>query len=142
VSAFSEARRAEVVARAGHRCEYCHLPTRGQVATFPIDHVLPRSVGGTNELSNLALTCPHCNAQKWTAVESSDPQTGEAVHLFHPRREDWAAHFEWSAGSAGELTGRTPVGRATVAALNINAPDMVELRRLLVEVGLFPEVIA
>lgn len=35
VSAFSEATRARVVARAGGRCEYCRLPTRGQVATLP-----------------------------------------------------------------------------------------------------------
>jgi hypothetical protein len=51
----------------------------------------------------------------------------------------WADHFEWSANGAAELVGRTPTGRATVAALRINDPDMVALRVLLAELGLFPE---
>jgi hypothetical protein len=139
VSAFSDVRRAEVAARAGERCEYCHLPVRGQVAAFPIDHVVPRSAGGTNDVSNLALTCPHCNAHKWTAAEGPDPDTGETVRLFHPRRDDWSEHFEWSRESAGVLAGRTPSGRATISALRVNDPDMVALRVLLAAVGLFPD---
>ncbi len=138
MSAFSAARRAEVAARAGHRCEYCHLPTRGQVATFPIDHIIPKAAGGTTHPDNLALTCPHCNAHKWDAVEAADPITGEVVPLFHPRQNEWADHFAWTSGT-GELAGRTAVGRATVAALAIHATDMIELRRLLAELGLFVE---
>jgi hypothetical protein len=140
VSAFSEVRRAEVAARAGHRCEYCHLPTRGQVATFPIDHVTPKTVGGTTDVENLALTCPHCNAYKWTATDGPDPVSGDTARFFHPRQDNWADHFEWSADHAGELVGKTPTGRATVAGLRINDPDMVALRVLLAELTLFPEV--
>jgi hypothetical protein len=141
VSAFSDVRRAEVVARAGHRCEYCHLPVRGQVATFPIDHIVPKSAGGSNELDNLALTCPHCNAHKWMEIEYPDPQTGELVRYFHPRRDSWSDHFEWSADRRGELVGKTAYGRATIAGLRINNPDMVELRVLLSGIGLFPELV-
>jgi 5-methylcytosine-specific restriction endonuclease McrA len=130
VTAFSDALRAEVAARAAHRCEYCHLPTRGQVATFPIDHVIPRSRGGPNDAGNLALTCPHCNAHKWTAVDGQDPDTGETVRFFHPRTDAWADHFAWSAADPGALAGRTPIGRATIAGL-----------RLLAELGLFPEIV-
>jgi hypothetical protein len=36
---ISESLRKGVVARGGDRCEYCHLPTTGQVATFPIDRL-------------------------------------------------------------------------------------------------------
>jgi hypothetical protein len=140
VSAFSDVRRAEVTSRAGHRCEYCHLPTRGQVATFPIDHVIPRTAGGTTAPDNLALTCPHCNAHKWTTTEGVDPGTGDSAPYFHPRQDAWEEHFEWSASQPGELVGRTPVGRATTAGLRINTPDMVALRALLAELDLFPEV--
>lgn len=107
------------------------------MATFPIDHVTPRHAGGTTALDNLALTCPHCNAHKWTAVQEPDPDTGQAVRLLHPRQDVWDDHFEWTGG--GVLFGRTAVGRATVAALQINAPDMIELRSLLAALGLFPE---
>ena len=140
MSAFSEARRNEVSARAGHRCEYCHLPTRGQVATFPIDHVIPRGSGGTNEPTNLALTCPHCNAHKWTAAEGPDPETGDVTRYFNPRRDEWAEHFEWSVAQAGELVGKTPIGRATIVGLWINDADMITLRVLLAELTLFPEL--
>lgn len=34
--------------------------------------------------------------------------------------------------------GRTAVGRATVDVLNINRPDRVALRQILIEDGLFP----
>ena len=141
MSAFSDARRAEVAARAGHRREYCRLPTRGQVATFPIDHVIPRNRGGSTDPTNLALTCPHCNAHKWTATDGPDPATGETAPLFHPRADVWADHFEWSRDQPGVLVGRTAAGRATIAALRINDADVIELRRLLAELGLFPEVL-
>jgi 5-methylcytosine-specific restriction endonuclease McrA len=39
------------------------------------DHVVPKSAGGTNELDNLALTCPHCNAHKWTEFSGRNPKT-------------------------------------------------------------------
>ncbi|QEG32157.1 HNH endonuclease [Gemmata obscuriglobus] len=139
MSAFSEVRRSEVATRAGHRCEYCHLPTRGQVATFPIDHILPRRDGGTTDLSNLALTCPHCNAHKWTAATGSDPETGETAALFNPRIDDWELHFAWADDGSGALRGRTATARATISALGINDTDMLALRILLAELGLFPE---
>ena len=139
MSAFSPARREEVTARAGFRCEYCHLPTRGQVATFPIDHVVPRNADGPNDVSNLALTCPHCNAHKWTAITGPDPDTREVVPLFHPRLDSWDVHFAWPETNRGELVGLTATGRATIAALRINDANMIELRALLSEVGWFPE---
>lgn len=84
MSAFSPSMRAKVVERAGHRCEYCRLPTRGQVATFPIDHVVPKSTGGTNDDRNLALWCPHCNAQKWKTADAVDPITQTTAPYFNP----------------------------------------------------------
>jgi hypothetical protein len=109
------------------------------VATFPIDHIIPRGRGGTTDPDNLALTCPHCNAHKWTALEGPDPDTGETFPFFHPRSDVWSEHFEWSAVRPGELIGRTPVGRVTIAGLAINNADTVALRVLLAEVGLFQE---
>jgi HNH endonuclease len=109
------------------------------VATFPIDHIDPRIAGGTTEMENLALTCPQCNASKWTAVESTDPDSGVTVPLFHPRQQSWDEHFEWPVTQTGELIGKTPIGRATIQALRINDSDMIELRLLLMELRLFAE---
>jgi hypothetical protein len=137
---FSDEMRDVVVSRAGDRCEYCHLPTRGQVATFPIDHVLPRSSGGETLLDNLALACPHCNAYKWAHTTGIDPLSGTTVPLFHPRRQLWPDHFQWSLQEQGVLEGKTPCGRATITQLHINDPDMVVIRLLLATLGVFTEV--
>jgi hypothetical protein len=49
----------------------------------------------------------------------------------------WDDHFAW-VGPV--LTGRTAIGRTTIDVLAMNAPERVELRRLLMLAGLFPEV--
>jgi hypothetical protein len=141
VTLFSDAIRTAVVARAGDRCEYCCLPTRGQVATFPIDHVLPRTGGGSESLDNLALACPHCNAQKWAYTDGTDSDTGEPSRLFNPRIDAWEEHFHWSAAEWGILEGLTPTGRTTVSRLQMNAPDLVAVRRLLAALGVAPDAI-
>ena len=48
------------------------------------------------------------------------------VRLFDPRRQSWNRHFEWFGAV---LIGRTQIGRATVAVLDINDPQRVGLRR-------------
>lgn len=46
------------------RCEYCQMHQSLQGATFHLEHAVPRSAGGTDELDNLALACPSCNLHK------------------------------------------------------------------------------
>jgi hypothetical protein len=43
--------------RAGHRWEYCHAPEFLFNQRFPIDHIIPRIFGGSDNLENLALAC-------------------------------------------------------------------------------------
>ena len=50
--------RRAVFARDDHRCQYC-----GDHADS-IDHVLPRSRGGTHEWENVAAACRPCNLRK------------------------------------------------------------------------------
>lgn len=110
---------------------------RGQVATFPIDHIVPRSAGGETTPDNLALACPHCNGRKWVRTQANDPLTGELVELFSPRTENWDDHFRWSETEPVILEGKTPRGRATIALLELNHRKLVETRELLLELGLF-----
>src|SRR5205823_1262876 len=96
MSTVSESLRQQITERAGNCCEYCHLPTTGQVGRFPIDHVMPRSLGGATDLANLALACPHCNAHKWAHATALDAVTNDEVPLFNPRTQLWSDHFQWS----------------------------------------------
>ena len=51
---ISDSLREAVVERAVNRCEYCCLAQESQVATFPVDHIIPVSLRGPTELENLA----------------------------------------------------------------------------------------
>lgn len=115
----------EVILRAGGRCEYCRLSQAGQEATFHIDHVTPRAAGGPTESENLALACVSCSLRKWAKQTAADPQSGDEVPLFHPRRDVWADHFRWDGAVVVPLT---PTGRATAAALAMNRPLIVAIR--------------
>lgn len=140
MSVVSESVRAQIVVRAQERCEYCHLPTRGQVATFPIDHIVSRNSGGPTTLDNLALACPSCNAYKWKHEVGVDNQTGETCRLFNPRQDRWSDHFVWSNAMYGHLEGLTSIGRGTIVRLQINSPAIITTRQLLATLGLFPEL--
>jgi hypothetical protein len=63
------------------------------------------------------------------------PQTGTEQALFHPRNQIWSEHFRWSPDKC-EMEGITPCGRATVATLRMNDPEIVAIRRLLTELGI------
>jgi hypothetical protein len=78
-----------------------------------------------------------CNSHKSDRVEVIDPESGVKVRPFNPRTERWNEHFEWIEG-ATVIRGKTPKGRATVAALNMNHPDIVSARRLWVITGWHP----
>ena len=59
-----------VFARDGHACVYC-----GAREDLTVDHVLPLSRGGTNDLYNLVTACRPCNSSK----NAKTPQEWEAA---------------------------------------------------------------
>ena len=102
-----------------------------------MEHITPRSKGGTNDSDNLANACQGCNNHKFVSTEAVDPLTGEFVPLYHPRRDHWLDHFGWDEDYT-LVVGLTPTGRATVEKLKLNRKGVVNLRRLLHERGLHP----
>jgi len=118
--------------RARGRCEYCRLPAALHPAPFQIDHVIARQHAGGTEPENLALACVHCNRYKGPNIAGIDPDTGEIVRLFHPRRDEWSAHFAWNGA---EVMGLTAAARATIHVLNLNDSSMIELREALRDEG-------
>ena len=102
-----------------------------------IDHIVPESAGGASTADNLCLTCVGCNGFKLAFQAAIDPNTGEMAPLFHPRSGQWSDHFSWSEDGI-LILGLTPVGRATVARLQMNRPQVVEARRLWVQANWHP----
>lgn len=80
---ISRHRRRLVWQRDGDGCQLCGCecvrPKSGQTKLEPntgtIDHIVPKSRGGTNNLTNLRLLCYSCNQIK---ADGADPHPNEA----------------------------------------------------------------
>jgi len=106
-----------------------------QGATFHVEHIVPQARGGHTQLQNLAWACPSCNLHKAHRIESVDPGTSNQVPLFHPRVDNWNTHFRWDGY---HVVGNTPIGRATVAAVDLNHPRRLMIRQAEEGFALFP----
>jgi hypothetical protein len=123
-----------VMERANNCCEYCHAPEPYAPDAFAIEHIVPRVLGGSTSLDNLALSCQGCNGHKYAKMEGLDPLTNSICPLFHPRQHVWREHFTWNEDFT-EIVGSTPVGRTTVATLQMNRAKLVNFRRILYVAG-------
>ena len=123
---------------AGHRCGYCLSPQRLVMARLEIEHIIPVALGGTDEESNLWLSCSLCNRAKARRIAAADPESQIVVPLFNPRTQRWSEHFCWSVDGV-RIVGLTPSGRATVAALHLaDDPDAIEVRSYWIAAGWHP----
>lgn len=125
---FSSVIQSEIRVRANYLCEYCHALEKWQYVAFTIDHVIPLTQGGDDSLDNLALACFHCNRRKGNLVSIKDLALGEDIPLFNPRRERRQDHFIWSADGRGIIS-LTAVGKATIAALDLNRERVIDIRQ-------------
>ena len=82
--------RRAVFARDGHRCQYCDR------AAENIDHVVPRSRGGTHTWDNVVASCRACNSRKEDHLLSESD-----LRLLHPPREPHADL--WVLAAAGSI---------------------------------------
>lgn len=128
-----------VADRARGCCEYCRSQARFATECFAVEHIEPRSKQGEDQPENLALACLGCSGHKYNHTAGVDPVTGQRVPLFHPRRQRWRDHFTWSEDFS-LIVGLTGIGRATVEALHLNRPSLVNLRRVLFGAGEHPPV--
>jgi len=65
------------------------------MARLEIEHIVPLSRGGSNDESNLWLSCPLCNRHKGSKITGVDPHSDDSVTLFNPRTHAWFEHFRW-----------------------------------------------
>ena len=134
-------KRRLVIERAQERCEYCHCRSDYATETFAIDHIIPVSHGGNDEVDNLALACSGCNGRKYNKLAGVDPTSGEMVPLFNPRLQHWQEHFAWSKDYT-EIIGLTASGRATIFALQMNRQNVINIRKAMFIMGVHPPIIS
>jgi 5-methylcytosine-specific restriction endonuclease McrA len=53
-----------LIKQSGQRCFYCRTPLTFTSGKATLDHMTPLAQGGTNQISNFALACFKCNAEK------------------------------------------------------------------------------
>jgi len=128
--------RRRVLAHFLQRCAYCQSSEALTVVTFEVEHIQPLSLGGQTDFENLCLACPTCNRHKANRVTGPTDEGGKA-RLFHPQRDSWLDHFDWSVNST-VIVGLTEIGIATVNLLRMNRPQLVEVRSLWAIVGKHP----
>ena len=133
----TQAQRQAVTKRAAGFCEYCRSSAKYGVQSFECEHIIPISKGGLTNLDNLAFACGGCNRCKSARVQAYDVDSEQSVNLFHPRQQEWPEHFAWSHDFT-MMVGMTAIGRATIKALRLNRPGVVNLRRALLLVGEHP----
>ncbi len=126
-----------VAQRAGHICEYCRTPSAFSSSKFSVEHIIPRVIGGSDSVDNLAYACQGCNNIKFTKTEGLDTESNTMAPLFHPRNHQWADHFCWD-NSLLRIVGLTPIGRATTDALKLNRAEVCNLRAVLFLIGEHP----
>jgi hypothetical protein len=129
--------RQRVIAHFQNRCAYCHAPFALFPAARQLDHIIPRSAMGSDEDENLCICCIGCNLHKAARVIGVDPLSGIVSRMYHPRRDRWSEHFAWELRGL-RVVGLTPVGRATVVALQMNDSELVAARQIWVNIGWHP----
>ena len=123
--------------RAAARCEYCKAPEVVAGYAFHLEHIRPRAKGGSNALTNYALSCASCNQFKSDHTTGTDPRTRRTERLFNPRLDNWSEHFVFSRNKL-RIRGKTPIGRATENRLQLNNKRQIEARALWVQLKLYP----
>lgn len=129
---LSDALRSQVTKRAANKCEYCLILDTRSAKHHEVDHIYAEKHSAPTTLANLCLSCYYCNHYKGSDLCSLDPVTGDVVSLFHPRRDRWEDHFSISNA---RIIAKTAIGRVTVELLQMNNPDRVAEREILIRLG-------
>jgi hypothetical protein len=120
--------RQSIAEEAKNRCGYCLTSQAYSGIKLHIEHIIPLAAGGRTEKDNLWLACALCNSYKGAQTHGKDPESNKSIPLYNPRSQKWSDHFSWSDDGL-RVFGRTPCGRATVDAMQLNNEYIVLARR-------------
>ena len=101
--------RRNVAKRDHHTCQYCGAQPGW--AAITVDHVVPRSQGGTSTWTNCVAACVACNARK---ADRTPEQAGMRLRRA-PARPEWKPLY--AARSAGVASWSQFLARGPAAAL-------------------------
>lgn len=133
--------RYEVLKRARGRCEACGVSN--QERALQVDHIVPRTTGGSNDLSNFQALCSTCNAQKLNRDQTDFHQ----AHLDYEHRDGGCVYCSQPDGAAPEGNSLAAAVMATSSEarifprrhiadyLALSQPEINALREIEVDMG-------
>jgi hypothetical protein len=100
-------KRLAIYVRDGFQCVYCGQNLKGAAATdVTLDHLLPRSAGGSNDATNLVTACRSCNCSRqdmpWVDFAPGGARDRILQRISEPLNIELARAL--IAGTAGDLT--------------------------------------
>lgn len=85
--------RVEVIRRLyRYACGYCGITETDVGSEMTVDHFMPRTIGGSDELDNLVYACWKCNQFKHDFWPTADDLAHER-RILHPLLDDLALHL-------------------------------------------------
>jgi hypothetical protein len=104
--------------RDGNRCFYCrHVMTGDSKRRASIEHLTPRSFGGSNFFDNLALACAECNEARDNKCLVTYCENVQTIYLTLSEAMDYARMVSILTGNRMKVT-REKSGRCTLTALD------------------------
>ena len=83
-----------------YKCEYCGKDLKASVDNYisgQVDHIIPRSKGGTNDPCNLADSCWQCNFLKraWDPrkIAGAHASRDELIRVVQTEMKKWRQEF-------------------------------------------------
>lgn len=134
---ISNEQREQIKIRASNSCEYCLSQDKYAPHSFTVDHILAQSLGGTNNLGNLAYCCFLCNRLKTNKKLLLDPNSLEWFPIYNPRIHKWSEHFMWNEETV-LIIGKTSIGILTINVLKLNREKLIEYRESIIPFGTHP----
>lgn len=87
--------------QANCRCQLCGREITYQDAT--VDHIIPKAMGGVNDVSNLQIACLACNQLKGSVLPDSFMQRVSDIFMFQMSKK-FSNRFAWKVASVALRT--------------------------------------
>lgn len=104
--AISGSVRYQVLLRAGRRCESCGASVADKA--IDVDHIIPRSLGGLNDISNYQALCWECNTNKGNRDKTDFHQ----LEKQYAHREDGCLFCEVQSKDRGRIVAENSLAYA------------------------------
>lgn len=97
-------KRFEILKRDGFKCQYCGKTWKD--ITLEVDHIIPKSKGGTDDVDNLITCCRECNMWKWN-TELTKTEWYKYVINKYVKMTKSEFYTEWNKRGLGTIDDKT-----------------------------------